>query len=152
MSQLIEHEIEGVKYEIGLHPGFPEGMQLAFKVQNMLQQHILQAQEQIADALSPEETKAIQDNPDKAAEIMQAKLKPSDMIRVTRTMIGALDPDAMFGLAKDLLKYTFCPDGALSQAEVLSKHFRGNFKSLMPLMSKIIEENGFLDLDATAML
>lgn len=139
--------INGTLYTVGVHPGWPDGTQAAFLVQSLIQPHILEAQEKIAAKLSAEQTEQLKSNPDDSENIMNSAMSLVDMIEIKRKMLQGLDPAEMAQLGRNLFKYTVCEDGNLSDDKVMSDHFMGNYGNFIPLMNKVIEINGFLDLD-----
>jgi len=149
---IIEKEINGTLYTISVHPGFPHGAAAALKVQTLIQPHVLKAQEKAASALNADDRIAIKEDPDKAEDIILEALGLPDMLAMKREMLEKVDVAELMVLAKDLFRYSICPNGNMSDDAVLSEHFRGSYKNFIPLMNEVIDFNGFLELDPGALM
>jgi hypothetical protein len=148
-----EFEVNGQKFLIQCHP-FAEGAVIAFQLNRDLRSHVIESQKatmRALDDLTPEQTKRLEDAKDNDErtkiwiEIVAPKISKEDLAQSAVNFLRSINPKEMVSLFSEMAKYTKSADGK-PLGEVLT------YKTMIPLMAAIIEQNDFLDLDASELL
>ena len=145
--------INNEEFVIQCHP-YSEGLEIALRLNRDLRSHVIESQKatmKAIDELTPEQNKQLEnaktdDERTKLwVEIVAPKISKEQLAQSAVNFLRSVDPREMTSLMESIFKYTKHM-GNKPLADVLS------YKSTIPLMSAVIEQNDFLDLDASELL
>lgn len=153
--------INGRSYIIKIHPG-EVGVKTAFEVNRLIGSSAFESKEILSNAfesLSEEDKESIYQNPDgtqaseadvqaRFMEKILPKINPLEMLDVAKRFLKSLNADEMFRLTKILFAGVLVDEKPLDY----NAHFAGRYGDIVPLMTAVIEFNGFLELDPTDLL
>jgi len=148
-------------YIIKIHPG-EAGAKTAFEVNRLIGASAYESKEALKsafDSLAEEDRKSIymdENGQQRSEEEIQTrflekimlKINPADMLDIGKRFLQSMDAEQMFRLTKMLFA------GVLVDGRPLdyNAHFSGRYKDIVPLMTEVIEFNGFLQLDPCDLL
>lgn len=145
--------INGEEFLIQCHP-YSEGLEIALRLNRDLRSHVIESQKatmKAIDELTPEQNKQLENakTDDERTklwiEIVAPKISKEQLAQSAVNFLRSVDPKEMTSLMGSLFKYvTHAAKKPLD--EVLT------YKSTIPLMAAVIEQNDFLDLDASELL
>ena len=142
-------------------PPFTEGLEIAFELNHALRAHVLSSQKATMAMIDqlPAEQKAALEGAETPAdrekiwlEQIAPKMDKSSLLQAAADFLHQLKPREMVAMAFSLFKYTTINGKSMADESVLMTEMSGNYKIVVPLMAAIIEQNDFLDLDASELL
>lgn len=150
MKNVKETTVNGRKYTIKCHP-WEEGAEIAFELGRSIRSHILASQKPTMEAMKQlsDEDKAkldVTDNEEERsklwAELIMPKIDQGQLLDGAIAFLQGMDSKKMAKLMKDMFKYVLEFDPLIGIP----------YKDVIPLMKEVIEQNDFLELDASDLL